>query len=178
MRIWIAPVVACAALAQQPPEKVQPPPAPSQQLPPDEDAPPASQNKSAAPSKPVQALPPDEDASPAKSGTAKAPDSDLPPDEDAVPNLVKHSFNPVESAHDVKVGEEYFKKGNYRAAAERFRDATEWNQGNAEAWLRLGEAEEKREQPKSAREAYQKYLQLAGNAKNAADVKKRLEKLK
>jgi hypothetical protein len=42
----------------------------------------------------------------------------------------------------------------------------------------LGKAEERREQPKAARSAYEKYLQLAGNTKNAAEVKKKLEKLK
>jgi tetratricopeptide (TPR) repeat protein len=127
-----------------------------------------------------QPLPPDEDAPakpPVKQGNP-SPDSDLPPDEDAVPNLEKHAFNPVESKKDVAVGDEYFKKGNYRAAAERFRDATAWNPGNAEAWMKLGEAMEKREQPKQARQAYEKYLQLAGNTKSAAEVKKRLEKLK
>jgi tetratricopeptide (TPR) repeat protein len=126
---------------------------------------------------PPDPLPPDEDAP--KQGAPKPPaDSDLPPDEDAVPSLEKHAFNPVESKKDVTVGDEYFKKGNYRAAAERFRDATAWNPGNAEAWMKLGEAEERREQPKQARQAYEKYLQLAGNTKNAAEVKKRLERLK
>ncbi len=74
--------------------------------------------------------------------------------------------------------EQYFRKGNYKAAAMRFRDATQWNQGNADAWMKLGEAEDKRGQPKAARTAYEKYLQLAGNTKNAAEVRKKLEKLK
>jgi Flp pilus assembly protein TadD len=126
---------------------------------------------------PPQQLPPDEDA-PARRQTKPQADSDLPPDEDAVPPLEHHAFNPVESKKSLATGEFYFRKGNYRAAAERFRDATQWNEGNAEAWLRLGEAEEKREQVKLARDAYTKYLQLAGNTKAAADVKKRLEKLK
>jgi tetratricopeptide (TPR) repeat protein len=135
---------------------------------------------------PAQALPPDEDAKPpqtkpiTKPGTPPtAPDSDLPPDEDAVgsPDSA-YSFNPVKSKKSVEVGKEYFAKGNFKAAAERFRDATKWNEGNADAWMLLGKAEERREQPKAARSAYEKYLQLAGNTKNAAEVKKKLEKLK
>jgi tetratricopeptide (TPR) repeat protein len=134
---------------------------------------------------PTQTLPPDEDAKPpqtkqpAKPGTKPpAADSDLPPDEDAIPSADSaYSFNPVKSKKSVEVGREYLAKGNFKAAAERFRDATKWNEGNADAWLYLGKAEEKREQPRAARSAYEKYLQLAGNTKNAAEVKKRLEKL-
>ena len=42
----------------------------------------------------------------------------------------------------------------------------------------LAEAEEKNKDPKSAREAYEKYLQVAPDARNAAEVKKKLDKLK
>lgn len=75
-------------------------------------------------------------------------------------------------------GEYYFKKGDYRAAAGRFREATKWNDGNAEAWLRLGDAEEKLKEVKEARAAYTKYLELAPDAKNAAEIRKKIEKLK
>jgi tetratricopeptide (TPR) repeat protein len=103
----------------------------------------------------------------------------LPPEEDKEAKTEQQfSFNPVKSKRDVAVGLEYFKKGNFKAAADRFNTATRWNEGNAEAWLRLGEAEEKRGNHKAARVAYQKFLELSPDAKNAAEVKKRLEKLK
>ena len=60
----------------------------------------------------------------------------------------------------------------------RFREATKWNDGNSDAWLRLGEAEEKNKDSKAARDAYEKYLKLAPDAKNASEVRKKLEKLK
>ena len=44
--------------------------------------------------------------------------------------------------------------------------------------MRLGEAQEKKSNAKAAREAYQKYLELAPDAKNASEIKKRLAKLK
>src|SRR5947207_2149400 len=84
----------------------------------------------------------------------------LPPEEDAEAKTQQYSFNPVKSKRDVAVGLEYFKKGNYKAAANRFDTATKWNEGNAEAWLHLGEAEEKRGDLKTAKAAYQKYLEL------------------
>ena len=68
--------------------------------------------------------------------------------------------------------------GSYRAAAGRFAEATRWNGTDPEAWLRLGETEEKLKDPKAAREAYSKYLELASDAKNAEEIRKKLEKLK
>jgi tetratricopeptide (TPR) repeat protein len=111
----------------------------------------------------------------AKSG----PQTDeLPPDEDVREAPKQYSFNPLQSKKEVGVGIYYFKKGDFKAAAGRFREATKWNDGNAEAWLRLGEAEERRDNPKGARDAYKKFLELQPDSRNAAEVKKRLEKLK
>jgi tetratricopeptide (TPR) repeat protein len=106
-------------------------------------------------------------------------DLQLPPDEDkATPQPKQYPFNPVQSNNEAKVGEFYFKKGDYRAAAGRFSEATKYNDGNASAWLRLGDSQEKMNDAKAAREAYAKYLQLAPDAKNASEVRKKLEKLK
>ena len=103
----------------------------------------------------------------------------LPPDEDkATPQPKQYAFNPVQSKKEAEVGEFYFKKGDYRAAAGRFTEATKWNAGNAEAWLRLGDAQERMKDAKAAQAAYEKYLQLAPEAKNAPEVRKKLEKLK
>lgn len=106
-------------------------------------------------------------------------DTQLPPDEDkATPQPKQYAFNPVQSKKEVEIGEFYFKKGDYRAAAGRFTEATRWNTGNAMAWLRLGDAQERMKDAKAAQSAYEKYLQLAPEAKNAAEVRKKLEKLK
>ena len=44
-------------------------------------------------------------------------------------------------------------------------------------YLRLGEAQDKLKDPKAAREAYAKYLELAPEDKEAKDIKKRVAKL-
>ena len=111
---------------------------------------------------------------PAKSSGTEA----IPPEEDAEVATDTYSFNPLLAEKSLKVGKFYLKQGKYRAAEGRFRDATKWNDGNSEAWLRLGEVEEKLKDKAAAREAYQKYLELASDAKNAAEIRKRLEKLK
>lgn len=136
----------------------------------------------AAQQKPASALPPDEDApkSTGQKPTGNPPaDVDLPPDEDAssAPKE-KPAFNPVKSKNDVVVGTEYFKKGNYNAAASRYEEATQYNDSNADAWLHLAEAQEKRNFTREARAAYERYLQLNPKAKNAEEIRKRLEKLK
>jgi tetratricopeptide (TPR) repeat protein len=103
---------------------------------------------------------------------------ELPPEEDLDLANVEYSFNPLQAEKDLNVGNYYFKLGKYRAAEGRFRTATKWNEGYADAWLRLGEVSEKLKDPKGAREAYQKYLEFAADAKNAPEVRKRLGKLK
>jgi tetratricopeptide (TPR) repeat protein len=119
-----------------------------------------------------QAPPPKEDLPPAEG------QDQLPPEEDKAKLPEEYSFNPLKSKKDVTVGEFYFKKSDFKAAAGRFREATKWNDSNAEAWLRLGDAQDKMHDTKAAREAWEKYLQLAPDAKNAAEVRKKLEKLK
>lgn len=106
------------------------------------------------------------------------PPPEPPPEEDKAKIQEEYSFNPLKSKKDVTVGEFYFKKSDFKAAAGRFREATKWNDGNVEAWLRLGDAEDRMHDAKAAREAWEKYLQLAPDAKNAAEVKKKIEKLK
>jgi len=108
----------------------------------------------------------------------KIEEGQLPPDEDKSTVKEQYSFNPLQSKKNVTVGEFYFKKGDFKAAVLRFREATKWNEGNAEAWLRLGDAEEKMKDSKAAHEAWEKYLQLAPEAKNAPEVRKKLDKSK
>jgi len=97
-----------------------------------------------------------------------------PPEEDSNLKEKVYSFNPVQANKELQVGLEYWHKHSYKAAAMRFREATRWNPNLAEAWLRLGEAEEKRKNFKDAREAYQKYLDLQPEAKDAAEIRKKI----
>jgi tetratricopeptide (TPR) repeat protein len=103
---------------------------------------------------------------------------EVPPEEDESLAVDKYAFNPLKADESVRIGSYYFKKGRYRAAAQRFLDATRWNAGNANAWLRLGEAREKLKDPNAAREAYEKYIAAAPDAKNVPEIRKKLEKLK
>jgi len=103
---------------------------------------------------------------------------EVPAEEDESLTVKEYSFNPLQAQKEVGVGNYYFKKGSYRAAALRFREATKWNAGDAEAWLRLGDAAEKQKDSKTVKEAYSKYLELSPDAKNSAEIRKKIEKLK
>jgi len=109
---------------------------------------------------------------------AQEPSPQEPPEEDADLRPKEYSFNPLQSEKEVKVGDFYFKKGSWRAAAKRYQEATKWNSGYAEAWLKLGDAQEKLKDSKAARESYAKYVELAPDTKQAASLKKKLGKRK
>jgi tetratricopeptide (TPR) repeat protein len=101
-----------------------------------------------------------------------------PPEEDESLVPKEYSFNPLQASKELKIGNYYLKKGSFRAAAQRFQEATKWDGTLAEAFLRLGEAREKLRDKKAAAAAYAKYLEIAPDAKDAADVKKRLDKVR
>jgi len=115
---------------------------------------------------------------PADQSKAQPQTDQEPPEEDESLAPKTYSFNPLEAEKDLKVGLYYFKKGNYKASASRFREATLWNPTYAEAFLRLGESEEKLKDKKAADEAYTKYLALSPDGKDAETVKKKLSRQK
>jgi len=117
---------------------------------------------------------PQDNASP-KAKPAPQTQEQEPPEEDESLAKKEYSFNPLEAEKDLKVGDYYFRKGNYKAAVSRFREATLWNPTFAQAFLRLGEGEEKLKDRAAAKQAYAKYLELAPDGKDAAAVKKKLD---
>lgn len=100
-----------------------------------------------------------------------------PPEEDESVKPEEFALNPLQSSKELTAGNYYFKKGNFRAAARRYVRATKWDPGSAEAFLKLGEVDEKLRDRDGEREAYTKYLALAPDARNADEIKKKLTKL-
>lgn len=112
---------------------------------------------------------------PAPSASTK---EEVPPEEDESLTVKEYSFNPLQAEKELNVGLYYLHKGSYRGAALRFREATKWNPGFAEAWLRLGEVAEKQKDTQGIKEAFTRYLKLEPDAKNAGEIRKKLKKLK
>ncbi len=103
----------------------------------------------------------------------ETPKQQEPAEEDATLTEKPYAFNPLQAQKEMKVGNFYAKKGSWKAAANRFREATKWNPGLAEAYYRLGEAEEKLNDSKLARQAWARFLELAPNDKRAEEIRKR-----
>ncbi len=114
----------------------------------------------------------------ASAALALAQQPQEPPEEDlSLAEKKSYTFNPLQAEKELKVGNFYFKKGSYRAASQRFLEATKWDGNLAEAYRRLGESEEKQRNAKAAREAYAKYLELAPGARDVAEVRRKLKAL-
>jgi tetratricopeptide (TPR) repeat protein len=103
---------------------------------------------------------------------AKHPDS-----EDMSETSELKPWNPHKAMKNVEVGDFYMKKGNYRAAISRYREALEWKPRDAVATFKLAQALDKTDQKSEAAEQYQAYLKILPNGVYAADCKKALERL-
>jgi tetratricopeptide (TPR) repeat protein len=100
-----------------------------------------------------------------------------PPEEDReIERVPEYTLNPLQADKELTIGKFYFRRGSFKAAARRFEEATKWNPGLAEAYLRLGEAQVKLKDDKAARAAFEKFLELQPDSKDAASVRRRLQK--
>ena len=90
-----------------------------------------------------------------------------------------HPFDPHRAAKDIEVGDFYFKKKNYGAALERYREALFYKPNDAVANFRMAQALSKSSPSfDEAAEHYQEYLRILPNGPLAEEAKKALEKLK
>ena len=99
-----------------------------------------------------------------------------PPEEDEALQPQVYALNPVQAKKEIVAGDYYLKKPNYSAAVKRYLEATRWDPGSAEAFLKLGEAHEKLREYGPAREAYSKFLELTDDPKEKDLVRKKIDK--
>lgn len=88
-----------------------------------------------------------------------------------------YAFNPVQANKELKVGNYYFKKGSFAAAATRYLEATRWDDNFADAFWRLGMSHERLQNPREAIDAYNRYLTLDPAGKKAREARRRLERM-
>ena len=89
-----------------------------------------------------------------------------------------HPWDPHKAAKDIEVGDFYFKRGNYRAAEDRYREALYYKENDATATLHLAESLEKLNRPDEAIEQYEAYLKIFPEGSQSTKVKKTVERLK
>jgi TolA-binding protein len=82
----------------------------------------------------------------------------------------------MEAERSIKVGTYYMHKGKWRAALQRFTLATKYNPGSADAFFKVGEADEKLKDTDAAKAAFEKVVRLAPNTKLSQEAQKKLDK--
>jgi tetratricopeptide (TPR) repeat protein len=89
-----------------------------------------------------------------------------------------HTWNPHQAAKSIEVGDFYFKRGNYKAAEERYREALGYKDNDAVATIKLAISLEKLGVYDDARAEYESYLKILPYGPEAGQAKKALERLK
>ena len=89
-----------------------------------------------------------------------------------------HPWNPHKAAKDVEVGDFYFKRKNYRAAEDRYREALFYKDNDAIATFRLAVCLEKMDQPAEALKEFESYLKILPHGPQAQDARKAIDRLK
>jgi tetratricopeptide (TPR) repeat protein len=87
-------------------------------------------------------------------------------------------WDPHKAAKDIEVGDFYYKKKNYRAALERYKEALTYKPNDAVATYRLAECQDRTGNSSEAIAHYQDYLKILPHGTFAADAQKALERLK
>ena len=88
------------------------------------------------------------------------------------------AWDPHKAAKDIEVGDFYYKRKNYRAALERYKEALVYKPNDAIANFRLAECQEKTGKPGDAVTYYEAYLKILPHGPLAPDAQKALERLK
>lgn len=89
-----------------------------------------------------------------------------------------HVWDPHKAAKSVEVGDFYFKRKNYRAAEDRYREALHYKDNDAIATFRLAVCLEKLDRPEDARTEYESYLKILPHGPLAEEAQKSIERLK
>jgi tetratricopeptide (TPR) repeat protein len=89
-----------------------------------------------------------------------------------------HAWDPHQAAKEVEVGDFYYKRGNYKAAEARYREALRYKENDAVATIRLAESLEKLGAFDDARIEYESYLKILPHGPESDRVEKAIERLR
>ena len=88
-----------------------------------------------------------------------------------------HPWNPLKALKDIEVGDYYFKRKNYKAALDRYKEALYYKDGDAVASFRLAVCQEKLGDKTEARKYYEQYLKILPEGPLAKDAHASLDRL-
>jgi Flp pilus assembly protein TadD len=88
-----------------------------------------------------------------------------------------HTWDPHRAAKSVEVGDFYYKRRNYRAAEDRYREALRYKDNDAVATIRLAVCLEKLGILDDARAEYESYLRILPHGPQASEAQKAIGRL-
>jgi Flp pilus assembly protein TadD len=83
----------------------------------------------------------------------------------------------MKALKDIEVGDYYFKRTNYKAALDRYKEALYYKDNDAVANFRLAVCQEKMGDKAEARKYYEQYLKILPEGPLAKDAHASLERL-
>jgi len=89
-----------------------------------------------------------------------------------------HTWDPHKAAKSIEVGNFYYKRGNYRAAEDRYREALRYKENDALATIRLAVCLEKLGVLDDARSEYESYLKILPHGPESEQAQKAIDRLK
>ena len=109
---------------------------------------------------------------------SKAAVADMTADEPDTTDVQEfHPWNPLKAMKDVEVGDFYFKRKNYKAALERYKEALYYKDNDAMASFRLAQCQEKLGDKAEARKYYVQYLKILPEGPLAKEAQTSLDRL-
>jgi len=87
------------------------------------------------------------------------------------------TWDPHKAAKSVEVGDFYFRRKNYRAAEDRYREALRYKENDAVATLRLAVCMEKLGELDDSRAEYESYLKILPHGPESGQAQKAIDRL-
>jgi len=125
----------------------------------------------------IDISPPKNDAKNHPASKAAVEDLDIPESIDVSGVQEFHPWNPMKALKNIEVGDFYFKRKNYKAAVERYKEALYYKDGDALASFRLAVCQEKLGDKADARKYYEQYLKILPEGPFAKDAHASLDRL-
>ena len=120
---------------------------------------------------------PKDDAKSHPSSKEAVEDLEAPDNPDTSDIQEFHPWNPMKALKDVEVGDYYFKRKNYRAALDRYKEALYYKDNDAVASYRLAVCQEKLGHADEAKKYYEQYLKILPEGPFAKDAHASLDRL-
>src|SRR6266446_8147785 len=125
----------------------------------------------------IDISPPKDDAKSHPYSKAAIADSDNDDNPDNSDVQEVHPWNPMKALKDVEVGDYYFKRKNYRAALDRYKEALFYKDNDAIASFRLAQCQEKMGDKSEAKKYYEQYLKILPEGEFAKEARTSLDRL-